>query len=652
MQKRVESGLVLNAFARTTQRGALAALFAWTAAACSTGSGHASAIPTGGSTSVAVCKSGDSCSDPSVTCTDSNGVACSCVGPDGARYVTCDTGSAGGAGGAGGNDAGSGGRDGAGGTFVRPAAGGVSGYGQDTGQPCSDSAPYVSSGQPDYRLVVDASQSQGAWNRFYERAVAADHANTVLTSAYGRNIQEALKKGHDQAGFQYVRFHGILNYDINVYTEDAGVPVVDFGRFDEVYDAILTAGMHPIFEVSFTPLGLVSATDSADWILWYNWHKANISTPKDWTKWENLMATIVQHLEARYGVDEIRNNWYFEVWNEASWMYAAGMGGYGTLYQHTAKGLAAGDPSIRIGGPAESSAGSGTAITNLINVANSSGVKLDFITYHCYASDGQTIADPKYSRDFHATMVNTVNTAGFTGELMVTEWGPNSAAGVDRDTESSASFIAKTVHLIGTNDATPPPTAYAYWTISDIYEEIDTGTNTAYREGNYGLLLKGDPAIPASFDVSKPAFNAFRLLHWMGATRVSLTGGTTDDGVNGVATTSLDGSKLQILVYNHVAGGTADSSQSKLVTLTIDNLAAAGAYSIRHYVVDQTHSNSYTAWVQMGKPAKPTTDQWATLSDASELCYYDSVLTPSSNSITLTFPQKTLSVSLITLQPQ
>jgi len=48
--------------------------------------------------------------------------------------------------------------------------------------------------------------------------VAADHANTVLETAWGRNIQGALRKGHQLAGFQYVRFHGILDSDIGAYT--------------------------------------------------------------------------------------------------------------------------------------------------------------------------------------------------------------------------------------------------------------------------------------------------------------------------------------------------------------------------------------------------------------------------------------------------
>ena len=108
-------------------------------------------------------------------------------------------------------------------------------------------------------LAVDAGAVVRPWNRFYEKAVASDHAHTLLCTAYGRNIQNALRKAHAQAGFQYVRFHGIFNDDVGVYTEDAsGAPIYDWSRVDAIYDAIVAAGMRPLVEISFTPTALAS----------------------------------------------------------------------------------------------------------------------------------------------------------------------------------------------------------------------------------------------------------------------------------------------------------------------------------------------------------------------------------------------------------
>jgi xylan 1,4-beta-xylosidase len=541
---------------------------------------------------------------------------------------------------------------------------------------CSDLAPWTTAGGiPDTTLTVDAAQKGAPWSRFYERGVATDHANTILASAYpyGRSIQAALKKGHDQAGFQYARFHGILDSDIGVYTEDAsGSPVYTWTKFDQVYDALQAAGMRPVFEVSFMPPALASCPPltqncpcpdggpECPWLThYYGGAPANSTPPKDWTKWQNLMAAIVTHLEGRYGPDEVRSNWYFEVWNESSWMYALGLAGYNVLYNNTVKGLIQGDPMIKVGGPAESGGGSQFAIGSLISYAKSNNLKLDFVSYHNYGEPStSSVANAGPMLTFNqSNIMGTVKSRNFTGEVLNDEFAAAYDTNLCLDTEVSASFIAKTIHLIGTDPANPPPTMFAYWTLSDLYEENNVGIATAYHggnQGNKGLLLKGDSRYPESFDVAKPAFNAFRLLHAMGDVRLAATGGAgaTADGVDAAATIASDGSAIQILVYNHIDGGAGDPTTSKVVTLTVNNLPfPSGSVRVRQYLVDHTHSNSYTAWVGMGRPAQPSQTQWTQLSAASDLCYYETTVTPTGNSWTATFPLSAYSVGLIVLAP-
>jgi xylan 1,4-beta-xylosidase len=517
--------------------------------------------------------------------------------------------------------------------------------------PCADDAPYVTEGTPDVELVVDAAALGKPWNHFYERAVASDHANTLLCTAWGRNVQNALRKGHAQAGFEYVRFHGILDDDIGVYSEDeSGAPVYDWTRFDRVYDAIVAAEMRPIVELSFTPSALASDPSKILTNLWYNRAYPNISPPKDWGRWQDFMAEIVEHLEHRYGTSEVREHWYFEVWNEPSWMYSEGDAGYNELYENTVLGLLRADPEVKVGGPAGSSGESPALARSLIVYAADHGLKLDFVSYHRYGSDTGGSANAKSMHTFQQDMVRILQSEDFTGELINDEFGATSTPDLRRDTEVSASFIAKTIHLIGGDPDYPPPLTYAHWTLSDLYEEINTGKATAYREGNYGLLLKGDPGIPESFDVAKPAFNAYRLLHWLSDTQVSVTGGTTDDGVNAMATLAADHESLQILVYHHVAALDADSSNSNLVSLSVSHLPFTLG-RVRHYVVDRTHANSYRAWVDMGKPLAPSRKQWLALREAAELCYYETTTDLDGETVTLTFPQNQQSVALLELSP-
>jgi xylan 1,4-beta-xylosidase len=197
----------------------------------------------------------------------------------------------------------------------------------------------------------------------------------------------------------------------------------------------------------------------------------------------------------------------------------------------------------------------------------------------------------------------------------------------------------------------PAPSAYGYWAVSDLYEEIYTGTATAFRQGNFGLLLKGDPQIPESFDVAKPSFNAFRLLHMMGDQQLRVTGGTTADGVNAAATVSAGGSAVQVLVYDHVDGGHDDSSASRVVSLAVNNLPFSGAVRVRQYIVDRGHANAYRTWLAMGQPARPTQAQWVMLRDAAELCYYETTAQPAAGSWTLTFPESVYGVDLFEISP-
>jgi xylan 1,4-beta-xylosidase len=556
---------------------------------------------------------------------------------------------------------------GGGGGQAGNGGGGTGGAGNAVGVACGDAPPWATTGTPAVTLTVDASSPGASWSRFYEGAVATDHANTILSGAWGRNAQSALKKGHDEAGFRYARFHGILNRDIAVYPATAPAlatetPAYDWTRFDQVYDAIMAAGMRPIVEISFTPPALASVATQILSQLWYGGISPNISKPtpttdQGWSHWQKFMADIVTHLEDRYGAAEVRDHWYFEVWNESTWMYAGGAAGYNELYYNTAKGLLAGDPAIKVGGPADSGGNSPYSIPSLIDfVRTQSDIKLDFISYHHYGKDSGPNADAGGFVNFKKSLLAMIASKNFTGEIINDEWGPGYDPELSRDTEAAASFIAKSIAFIG-NDPTPPmPTMYGYWTLSDIYEEINTGSALAYREGNYGLLLKGDPNIPVSFDLAKPAFNAFRMLHMMTDTIVPVTGGiaaATDNGVGAVATLSADGNAIQILVYNHVNNFDIStwetmSQESTLVSLAVHDLPFPPTH-VTHYVVDHTRSNSHTVWSAMGKPLAPSADQWATLRDASELCFYETNVSGGS-SWTAMFPQNTYSVSLIELR--
>jgi hypothetical protein len=139
----------------------------------------------------------------------------------------------------------------------------------------------------------------------------------------------------------------------------------------------------------------------------------------------------------------------------------------------------------------------------------------------------------------------------------------------------------------------------------------------------------------------------------MGTTRISLSGGTGQaDGVDGFATLNDDTSEAAVMIYNFykdLAGQTAVDN----VNLTVSDLPLpAGEVEVRHYRVDETHSNAYKTWEDQGKPGRPSNAQWDEMHAASELTELNPVKTIdyAGDAYTETFslPRQGLSLLLFT----
>jgi xylan 1,4-beta-xylosidase len=500
-----------------------------------------------------------------------------------------------------------------------------------------------------YTLTVNAGTKTGAWNRFYEKGVASCHAYTVINSSFGRNIANALKIAHDSAGFQYHRCHGVLDDDVHPYVAAGSY---NWTNMDTIYDRVILAGMRPVVEISFTPPAIASAASTLS--LWYNGVQPNNQPPNNWTNWRNFITAMVQHLETRYGAAEVRNNWLFEIWNEPDWMYT-GFTPYLTLYDNTAAAIVAADANIRVGGPAQSGPSSIGSVSSLIDHCRSGSVKLDFVSWHRYANDngyGGQVSNPNSMNSFCRAMDSLVRAKSFTGLSVNDEWGPTYNTD-HRDDETAASFVVKTIHLINSNGSPyTPPYMFGYWVISDMYEEFNGTGQTAFRSsGQYGMLLVGSASITQSQDVAKPVFNAFKMLHKLGDTTLSCTGGTTNDGLNLLATVNKTHDTVCVMTYTHYNGGTGNSATTDNVSLTISGLPFT-RMKIEHLVLDRTHSNTYQTWTGLGSPANPTATQWTTIANAAQLATYDAVkpdTTIASASYTKAFTQNYYSVGLIRL---
>ena len=146
-------------------------------------------------------------------------------------------------------------------------------------------------------INLNFNQVKGHLNTMFKECVGAGRANEGLRADWQQQLAYVKK----ECGFKYIRMHGLLTDDMGVYREDRkGNPEYNFQYIDVLYDYIISIGMKPFVELGFMPEALASGKKTIFW-----W-KGNVTPPKDYNKWGELIHNLTQHFTERYGVDEVK----------------------------------------------------------------------------------------------------------------------------------------------------------------------------------------------------------------------------------------------------------------------------------------------------------------------------------------------------------
>lgn len=443
------------------------------------------------------------------------------------------------------------------------------------------------------RVAVAGDGDAGRLHRPWRAMVGSEHLSHLLCTEktggrpIGAELREALRRVHDELGVASVRAHAILGDDLGVYQEVDGVPRYDFSGVDRVYDTVRELGMRPVVELGFMPRDL--ARDPSRTVFAY---RAGISPPKDWDRWADLVRALTAHLVDRYGREEVRDHWPFEVWNEAnlSVFWAGTPQEYWRLYEITARAVKEVEPGIRVGGPASAAVG-WTAEQLAVDAP------VDFLSTHIYGSpplDLRPLVTAQGRPDL---------------PLLWTEWGVTATHGSEvNDTVFAATFL-----LRGMRSAASRIDALAPWVASDHFEEL--GRPPRLLHGGFGLLTVGN--------LAKPKYWALVLAERLGETElpVRLTGDGAGSLVEAWAARSAEGT-VGVLVWNGTLDhGRADGDPAldRTVTVTVTGLADR-PYELRHRRVDAEHSDVAGRWRRLGGGAEwPTEEQWRELAAADRI---------------------------------
>ncbi len=443
-------------------------------------------------------------------------------------------------------------------------------------------------------IQVNLQAPSHPFPHFWEQMFGSGRAVLSLRDSYRRDLREV----EEATGFRYMRFHAIFDRDVGLYDEDSeGKPVYNFSYVDQIYDGLLENHVRPFVELSFMPPKL-----AAEPIFQSFWYTPNVSPPKDWGKWDDLISQFARHLIDRYGIDEV-SQWYFEVWNEPNLDFWAGNPKeqtYFQLYDSTAKTLKQVDARLRVGGPATAQA---AWVDRFLRHAVEDNVPVDFVSTHVYGNDSSENVfgtNEKIPRTQFvcraARKVHDQVEASSRPELPII-WSEYNASYKNEPDVTDAVFMGP--WLADTIRQCDGLTAMmSYWTFSDVFEEQGVVKQPFY--GGYGLI--------AEDDLPKPSFNAFKLLHRLGNTRIAV------DSPSALVTRREDGT-IVMAIWNLFEP--EESGEDKHVTIKISGANKVHRATI--YRVDSRHGSLLGAYEAMGKPLYPTQAQIQALRAAATL---------------------------------
>ncbi len=464
-------------------------------------------------------------------------------------------------------------------------------------------------------FCVDMNLKTTPFPHYWELCIGSCHAYTALRADY----QRMLMKAHDELGFQYVRFHGLFADDMSVYTVNpiVGQELYSFHNIDVIFDFLLEIGMKPFIELGFMPSAIASG-DKTCFL-----YKGNITPPKSYDQWYNLVNTFTKHVVGRYGIEEVRT-WFFEVWNEPNvgFFWAGSKEEYFKLYEYAARGIKNVDSLLKVGGPASASNG---WICDFVAFCKNNGVPVDFISTHNYPTSDPlntvgeesfdieailkldieerekalaSLMNPHYERGVMAIMANKTKKEAGSLPVYYTEW--NSAAFPFMEDEPyAAAFVVKTLA-----DNVGLVEGYSFWTFSDIFEE--SVQQSLPFHGGFGLLnIDGIP---------KPTYNAFFIMHQLGTERIPTE-------ISEVNTLELLATKkdngLALVLYNH----NEPFGEISAADVRIKILGDLTGKQAKIRIIDENNANAKKQWIEQGSPEYPTKSQLQELVSASEMKY-------------------------------
>lgn len=465
--------------------------------------------------------------------------------------------------------------------------------------------------------TVNTNEIIGTNHEFW-KAIGYDFLFKIVNEPEGKEFLDRAQKNNS---VRYFRTHYTLSNRSSaderaggnvcgaiVTKDDKGNIQYDFSKVNKTFHEYVKRGMKPIVEFDFYPdeYSANSTQKRND-----ESFEARSGPPADWDEWQKLQDRFMQNLVSEFGKDELRT-WYFEVWNEPDGWTRKDLPVFFRMYDVFAHTVKSYDTDFKVGGPACYSLYFmkeflDHTVYGTNYVTGEIGSPVDFLSLHIYGISGSWL---KPAPDILPTI------SKFSDEMLwwqrlikkypklkdveihLNEWGlcshGDSKFVADypqleyRNSEYSAFFMVKLVDCL--------------YAIEDNYH---FKTDLMLYWGSWfnsatGPIFWGSRDLMTSGNIPKPIMTAYEMLAVLGNQRLKVNG-PKPGGRYGVLATKSD-STIQLLVYNFQETDDDFNQKDKFV-INLDQLDDKGKLSIKEYLLDRKHNNTYREWERMGRPA-------------------------------------------------
>lgn len=460
------------------------------------------------------------------------------------------------------------------------------------------------------RKIRISNESAESLNRIWQKLINAGTAQSILDS----NLRKQIRTLQEEINFEYLRFEGIFNDDLEVVKGDSLENThYNWKLVDNIFDFVLENDLKPFISLSFMPELLASSDQT---IFHY---QANFSPPEKIESWLDLVEAFIVHIINRYGIEEVRE-WYFQVWTELpikGMHWGGSLEEYFDFYAKTAEKIKEISQNLKVGPASENFYKEDLPTVEILDSAAENDLPLDFYNMNLYHNiipemnddvdlsqfyKESTLEHIKFKfqeKDYSLSSARKIK--GILekyypeAELFAPRWNVSwNAKELIHDTVFMADFILDNALKLSKDIS-----GLGYLNLSDLIAEWPINELPFF--GGRGLMNTAG--------IKKAGYYAYVILSELGNNII-------EQGDNYIVTSR--GDDIQLLVYNYAYLNKSyqnadysiiDEYNRYQVFENIDELdysfkikGLSGKYKISKYKISRNSGSAYDHWLQMGAP--------------------------------------------------